>query len=154
VAARELDAVVFHEKPMRRFERELVAQLQAFPRSASTFRRTISTWLGERLWLKTRLVQELGVAPERIAFVEKLRAHAAAAFASSPFEEAALLVLDDGEWATALLGWADAKGIAVLAELRAPHSLLRWRAAFAQLLDLDAGSDDDELGALAETGTP
>jgi len=154
VAARDLDAVVYHEKPLRRFERELVAQLQAFPRSAGTFHRALSTWLGERLWLKTRLVQELGVAPERIAFVEKLSAHAAAAFHSAPFEEAALLVLDDGEWATALLGRADARGVVALAELHAPHSLLRWRAAFLQLLDLGSDSDGDELGALAEAGTP
>jgi len=154
LAARDLDAVVFHEKPLRRFERELIDQLQAFPRSARTFRRTVAAWLGERLWIKTRLAQELGLAPERIAFVERLRAHAAAAFFTSPFEEAALLVLDDGEWATALLGRGGARGIETLAELRAPHSLLRWRAAFSQLLGFPTDSGDDRLGALARSGTP
>src|SRR5262245_8332741 len=81
----ELDAVVFYEKPLRKFERTLATQLQAFPRSSASFTRGMFLWLGDRLWLKTRIAEDLAVPVEKIAFVEHQRSHAASAFFPSPF---------------------------------------------------------------------
>jgi len=89
LSAGELDALVFYEKPLRKFERALAVQLQAFPRSSRSFARGLFEWLGERLWLRTRLSEEFSLPPERVQFVEHARSHAALAFYASPYARAA-----------------------------------------------------------------
>jgi carbamoyltransferase len=104
LGADELDAVAWHGKPLRAFERVLASQLRGFPGSARTFASSMFTWLGDRLWLKNRIATELGISDERVLFVDHHRAHAASAFLASPFDEAAVLVVDGaGEWATTSL---------------------------------------------------
>lgn len=155
LTAGELDAVVFYEKPLRVFERVLATQLGAFPRSSRTFARSMFLWLGDRLWLRARIADELSVPPERVAFVEHQRAHAASAFYASPFERAAVLTLDDaGEWATVCLARARGTRIETLAEIGFPHSLGLWYSAFAQLLGLEPGLDEGRLEVLAAHGAP
>ncbi len=155
IAAADLDALVFHEKPLRKFERTLATQLQAFPRSARTFSRDLFHWLGDRLWIRTRLAEEFGVAPEKVRFVEHARAHAALAFYSSPHDEAAVLVVDDlGEWATTTLARGSGATLTSLEELHFPHSLGLWLSAYTQFLGFAPGLDEERVEALAHLGSP
>jgi len=151
----DLDRVVFYEKPLRKFERLLVTQLAAFPRSARSFSRSMFLWLGDRLWMKNRLSDELGVDAGRIAFTEHQRAHAAAAFFGSPFDAAAVLTVDDfGEWATTALARGSGRELEVLSEVHFPHSLGLFASAISQFLGFEPGSDEHEVEALAAHGTP
>ena len=155
VQARDLDRIVFYEKPLRKFERILAMQLGAFPRSAKTFSSSMFLWLGDRLWMKNRIIEELEVPDERISFVEHQRAHAAASYFTSPFEEAAILSIDDmGEWATTLLARGAGNEIESLREVHFPHSLGLWYSAFAQYLGFEPGADEGLLEELAKQGTP
>src|SRR5262245_31681829 len=52
IAGGELDAAVFYEKPLRRFERVLVRAVETFPREPRAFVRSAFVWLGDRLWLR------------------------------------------------------------------------------------------------------
>ena len=74
----QLDAVVFYEKPMLKFERILTMALRGFPRSWSNFPRAMKNALGGKLWIKGTIASELGVRSDRIFFTEHHRAHAAA----------------------------------------------------------------------------
>ncbi len=155
IDARDLDRVVFYEKPLRKFERLLVMQLQAFPRSSRMFARSMFTWLGDRLWLKNRLVEELAVEPGKVAFVEHQAAHAASAFFASPYAEAAVLTIDDaGEWATATLSRGRANTLEILAEIHFPHSLGMFASALTQFLGFEPGADEGKVEALARFGQP
>lgn len=155
LSSSDLDAVVFYEKPLRKFERTLATQLQAFPRSSKSFSRGMFLWLGDRLWLKTRIAEDLAVDVGKVMFVEHQRAHAASAFFASPFEEAAVLTLDDmGEWATTTLAHGRGSAIEVLSEAHFPHSLGLWYSAFVQLVGFEPGIDEEKLEALAHWGTP
>ncbi|MCZ6596688.1 MAG: carbamoyl transferase [Planctomycetota bacterium] len=150
-----LDHVVFYEKPLRRFERMLVTQLKAFPRSARIFSRSMFLWLGDRLWMKNRIVDELAIEPSRVLFTEHQAAHAASAFFASPFEEAAILTVDDaGEWATTALGRGSASGVEILSETYFPHSLGLLVSAITQFLGFEPGADEDKVEALAALGKP
>src|SRR5262245_1483485 len=62
LSSADVDRVVFYEKPLRKFERTLASQLRAFPRSSKTFTQGMFLWLGDRLWLKGRIAEELVVA--------------------------------------------------------------------------------------------
>jgi len=155
VPASELDALVFYEKPLRKFERTLVAQLSAFPKSAGAFSRGLFLWLGDRLWLRTRIAEEFAVAPEKVQFVEHARSHAAYSYFSSPYEEAAILVIDDmGEWATTSFAYGKGARLELLSELPFPHSLGLWCSAYAQFLGFEPGLDEERIEALAHYGQP
>lgn len=151
----ELDRVVFYEKPLKRFERTLVDSLRAFPRGGRSFAREVGRWLGDRLWLKGRLADELGVSPRKVAFVDHMLAHAACAYYPSPFAQAAVLVVDDlGEWATSAVAHGRGRELSVLRETHLPHSLGLAVSAFTQFLGFDPGVDDGLLADLALRGKP
>ncbi|MFT7671393.1 MAG: carbamoyltransferase [Planctomycetota bacterium] len=152
----DLDGIVFYEKPLRKFERILASQLGAFPKSASSFSQTMFTWLGDRLWMKNRIADELEFKDtSKIYFTEHQMAHAAGAFYSSPFDEAAVLTIDDaGEWATSILVKGTSAGLEQISEVRFPHSLGLFVSAVAQYLGLEPGAQDHLIEALAPYGTP
>src|SRR6185503_13047890 len=70
VAPDELDAVVFYEKPMLKFERILTMALRGFPRTWSSFPRAMHSALGGKLWVKGAIAADLGVRNDRILFTE------------------------------------------------------------------------------------
>jgi len=153
--APELDAVVFYEKPLRKFERVLVNHLRAFPRSSVSFSRSVFLWLGERLWVKNRIVADLGVPAERVLFAEHLHALGMSAAGTSGRGDGALLVVDDvGEWATTLLARVRAGRLEPLAEVLHPHSLGLVASAVTQFLGFIPGEEEHKVEALAAWGEP
>src|SRR5262244_1000554 len=86
----ELDAVVFYEKPMLKFERILTMALRGFPRSWPSFPRAMKNALGGKLWVKGIIASQLGVRGDRILFTEHHQSHAATAFLTAPTREAAI----------------------------------------------------------------
>jgi carbamoyltransferase len=149
----ELDALVLSEKPSRSFERLLQEELARFPRSWRSFPAMQLTWLGERLWARSRLASEIGVHSGRVLFVESQRARAAWALRATRAERAALLVSDEArEWATTTLALGGEGGIEVLAEVHAPHDLARFAGESARLLDLAGLEDLPRLAELARGG--
>lgn len=155
ISASQLDHVVFYEKPLRKFERILLHQLKAYPRTSRSFVRSAFAWLGDRLWIKNRLVKELGVEFDAVLFVQHQLALAANAFFTSPFSEAALLTVDDaGEWATSLSGRASKNQFEVLDEVQFPHSLGFVVSAITQFLGFVPGRDEYVVETLAAYGTP
>jgi carbamoyltransferase len=61
ITAQDLDHVVFYEKPFRKFERLFLTILNGYPRSAGVFRDAMTSWLDEKLWIKSLLVERLGI---------------------------------------------------------------------------------------------
>jgi carbamoyltransferase len=155
VASSALDRVVFYEKPLRKFERVLSRSVLSFPRSARSFPRNAFAWLGERLWIRNRIAQDLALPPGRVLFLDQASAQLANAFLTSPFEEAALLLLDDAcEWASTALGHGRGAAVEVTLEVRHPHSLGLFASALTQFLGFAPGEDEEKLEALAAHGTP
>ena len=102
---KDLDTVVFYEKPMLKFERILTMALRGFPRTWRSFPRAMKNSLSEKLWIKGIIASQLGVKGSKILFTEHHQSHAAAAFLTAPTKAAAILTADGvGEWATFSLG--------------------------------------------------
>lgn len=155
VTARELDWVAFAEKPSRRFERLLAEEISAFPRSWLSFPRVLFPWFGDRLWVRGRVSDELGVEPERVLFVDNQRAKAANAYFLSPFEDAAVLVADEAlEWAATTLARGKGSDLEILAEIHHPHSLGLLAATASERLGLGGADGIGRLFALAGCGEP
>src|SRR5947208_1682765 len=52
ITARDLDYIVFYEKPLSKFERILLSHCSTFPRSWRVFREAMIAWFSEKLWVK------------------------------------------------------------------------------------------------------
>ena len=156
----ELDAVVFYEKPMLKFERILTMALRGFPRTWQSFPRAMKNALGGKLWVKGIIASQLGVAGARILFAEHHRSHAAMSFLGSPSREAAILVADGvGEWATLSLGRGKvsvdgAVSLELTRELRFPHSLGMLYSAFTSYLGFEVNEGEYKVMGLAAHGKP
>ncbi|MBI3088397.1 MAG: carbamoyltransferase [Candidatus Omnitrophica bacterium] len=162
LSAPDLDYVVFYEKPFLKFERILLSSLQTFPWSCGTFRQAMTTWLLDKLWVKTLIHEQLGIPEDRILFSEHHLSHAASAFLCSPFEEAAILTADAvGEWATTTMAVGRASwtgqppnAIRMLREMRFPHSLGLLYSAFTAFLGFEVNEGEYKVMGMAPYGTP
>jgi carbamoyltransferase len=87
------------------------------------FRESTATWLVDKLWFRQMIQSQLGVNKDQVLFVDHHLSSAASSFLVSPFDEAAILTVDDlGEWATATFGAGRGSGIQLHKEMRFPHS--------------------------------
>jgi len=156
----QLDAVVFYEKPMLKFDRILTMALRGFPRTWRSFPRAMQNALGGKLWVKGIIASRLGVRPDRILFCEHHQSHAAAAFLTAPVQRSAILTADGvGEWATLTLGRGeiDNRGQARLEisrELRFPHSLGMLYSTFTAYLGFPVNEGEYKVMGLAAYGRP
>src|SRR5215467_2042696 len=66
----ELDAVVFYERSMLKFERILTCALRSFPRSWRSFPHAIKNSLGEKVWIRGIISSRLGVSRGKIFFTD------------------------------------------------------------------------------------
>jgi carbamoyltransferase len=167
VTAKDLDYVVFYEKPLVKFERILMTTLGGFPQTYPVFRESMVAWFNEKLWAKSKLRADLDIDPKNILFVEHHLSHAASALFASPFEQAAVLTVDGvGEWTTATIGhgtaaWKQPDGsirgenkIELTQEVKFPHSLGLLYSAFTAWLAFQVNEGEYKVMGMAPYGTP
>ncbi len=155
----DLDAVVFYERSMLKFDRILTSALRAFPRSWRAFPRAMKNSLGQKIWVKGIIASQLGIGRRKIMFTDHHAAHAAAAFLTAPTRRAAILTADGvGEWATLTVGQAmrgsGGTTIALDREIRFPHSLGLLYSAFTAYLGFSVNADEYKVMGLAAYGQP
>ena len=152
----DLDAVVFYEKPLVKFERLLETALAFAPRGFPAFVKAMPVWLQRKLHIPREIDKGLGgdySGP--ILFATHHESHAASAFYPSPFDEAAILTLDGvGEWSTATWGTGRGNEIRLEAEMRFPHSPGLLYSAFTLFCGFRVNSGEYKLMGLAPYGDP
>ncbi|MCA9892138.1 MAG: carbamoyltransferase [Anaerolineae bacterium] len=163
ITTHDLDYVVFYEKPLVKFERILVTTVNTFPRSWSVWKEAMVSWLKEKLWIKSAILKAVDVPPDRIIFADHHMSHAASAFFTSPFDDAAVLTVDGvGEWTTATLGEATSKwegkdgqnAINLFAEERFPHSIGLLYSTFTAWLGFRVNNGEYKVMGMTPYGTP
>jgi carbamoyltransferase len=156
----QLDAVVFYERSMLKFERILTCALRAFPRSWRSFPNAIKNTLGEKAWVRGIISSQLGVPRAKVFFTDHHASHAAAAFLTAPTRRAAILTADGvGEWATLTVGDAERHpdgrtDMALRREIRFPHSLGMLYSTFTAYLGFAVNEDEYKVMGLAAYGRP
>jgi len=157
----ELDAIVFYDKPLLKFERLLETYYAFVPRGLRQFIVSIPVWLKEKMFLKKMLYEGLAEIEKynkkklKLLFPEHHLSHAASAFYPSPFKEAAILTVDGvGEWATATICQGKDNKISLLKEMRFPHSVGLLYSAFTFYLGFRVNSGEYKLMGLAPYGNP
>ena len=156
----DLDAVVFYERSMLKFERILTCALRSFPRSWKSFPHAIKNSLGEKVWVRGIIASYLDVPRNKILFTGHHASHAAAAFLTAPTDRAAILTADGvGEWATLTTGHGERRAdrstaITLQREIRFPHSLGMLYSTFTAYLGFSVNEDEYKVMGLAAYGRP
>ncbi len=160
IALRDVDAVVFYDKPFLKFERLLETYLAFAPRGLLSFQMAVPLWLREKLFQKKFLDKKLrkldpAFDSQRLLFTEHHLSHAASAFFPSPFNEAAVLTMDGvGEWATTSTAMGSGNKLEITKEIHFPHSLGLLYSAFTYYTGFRVNSGEYKVMGLAPYGEP
>lgn len=156
----ELDAIVFYDKPIVKFERLLSTFYEVAPKGLIPFLKSIPIWLKEKLFLRKLIFDNLKeIDPQlkksdlNLLFTEHHISHAASTFYPSNFKESAILTIDGvGEWCTASISKGNDKKIEIFKELHFPHSIGLLYSAFTYYLGFRVNSGEYKLMGLAPYG--
>jgi carbamoyltransferase len=160
LAPEALDAVVFYERPMLKFDRILTSALRAYPQGRRAFIHAMKNLLGEKAWVRGSITAHLGVPGRKVLFTEHHQSHAAAAFLTAPTEAAAILTTDGvGEWATLSVGTGRRRiggttRLELIREVRFPHSLGMLYSTFTAYLGFPVNEGEYKVMGLAAYGRP
>ena len=158
---KDLDQIVFFEKPFLKFERLLETYVAFAPRGFNQFIKAIPVWLKEKLFQKKMLMDlfkqhdSTFKDDNKLFFSEHHLSHAASAFFPSPFKEAIVLTADGvGEWATTTVAIGNKNKLEIKKEIHFPHSLGLLYSAFTYYTGFKVNSGEYKLMGLAPYGEP
>ncbi len=158
----ELDAIIFYDKPLLKFERLISTYYATAPQGLVSFLRSIPIWIKEKIFFRKLLKDHLknidkdfDLKKVKMLFSEHHLSHAASCFFVSNYEESAILTIDGvGEWSTASIGIGKSNKIEILKELYFPHSLGLLYSAFTYYMGFRVNSGEYKLMGLAPYGNP
>jgi carbamoyltransferase len=163
VGIRDVDYLVFYDKPFVKFERLLETYLSYAPKGLGSFLTAIPVWIKEKLFLRNLLekaFRQVGSLEKKenlppLLFGEHHESHAAAAFFPSPYEEAVVLCMDGvGEWATTSAWVGRGNQLTPLWEIPFPHSIGLLYSAFTYYTGFKVNSGEYKVMGLAPYGEP
>lgn len=155
----DVEAVVYYEKPLLKFERIAENFYSAGVSGYKAFIKYMPLWSRQKLFMRNVLGKELkhyltkGQKLPKLLFSNHHLSHAASAFYCSPFNSAAIITLDGvGEWATASIALGEGNSITTLKEMNYPHSVGLLYSAFTQFLGFEVNNGEYKLMGLAPYG--
>ena len=158
---KDLDFVVFYEKPFLKFERLLETYIGFAPKGFRSFKVSMPSWVKDKLFQKKIIKKNLETISlskfdeSKILFTEHHISHAASAFYPSPYKRSAILIMDAvGEWATTSISIGENNKIQMLSEINFPHSIGLLYSAFTYFLGFKVNSAEYKVMGLAPYGRP
>lgn len=160
--ARDLDHVAFNMRPWEGLGARASQIVRGLPGSLRNFTAPVPGGQVSRghNWLRMMTVRDtfercIGAGRYQWHFVRHHRAHAASAFYPSPFEDAAVLVLDgSGELASATAYWAQGRRMDRLWDIAFPNSLGYFYSALTEFLGFRPSSHEGKVMGLSSYGEP
>lgn len=156
VTAAELDRVAFYDNPKAKFGRLVSTYMTFAPRGFCSYSRAMAAWLGGgKLGVRRTIRRVLGPLQAEPVIVGHHVSHAGSAFFPSPFEQAAVVVVDGvGEWATTSIGVGVGNRLRLTHQIQFPHSLGLLYSAFTAYCGFRVNSGEYKLMGLAPFGEP
>lgn len=158
ISPKEIDLVAYHENPMKKFTRVLSYSLYQWPKSFHSFFTNMKQLITNEAWTKQRIADFLDIHPNKIEYIPHHLSHAAHAFYTSNFNQAAILSCDSvGEWSTCesfLANKDKSQHFKQLQSIFFPNSLGLVYSSFTSFLGFRANHDECTTMALAAFGEP
>lgn len=155
IKIKDVEYVVFYEKPFWKFHRIFESILATYPQSSRLFAKSMLAWLTDKLWVRSIIAEKLKIKGSKILFVPHHVSHAAASFYPSGFEKAAILTVDGvGEWTTTTFGVGNGTGLDIKKEIRFPHSIGLLYSVFTAFLGFEVNDGEYKVMGMAPYGKP
>ena len=159
VSLEDLDYIAFNFKPFKKYRSDLWLNLKALFHRFESIKYSI--YLGTTAMYpflftlkEAEKIKMETSGKKRVQFVDHHLCHAASCFYPSPFEEAAILTLDNkGEGISASFNIGKCNKIERIKEIQLPHSLGMLYLAFTFYLGFKSGDEYKVMG-LASYGEP
>lgn len=149
----ELSGVSYYDKESLTIERVLHNSIQPGI-NTEKYWENAGKYLVTKLKLKQQLKEKINYSGSVVKYEHHLT-HAASAFYLSPFEDAAILILDGvGEWACSTIAVGKGKEIKILKQQFYPHSIGLLYSAFTYFCGFKVNSGEYKLMGLAPYGKP
>ena len=148
----EIDAIIFYEKPIRKFSRIVEDLIYYWPSPWRIFPRLINEWLGYKLNFSAVVKKKLNYKGP-VYFSDHHISHAASSYYLSPFDDCAYLVMDGvGERASISYGVCEKNKIKPLKEVHFPVSLGILYSVFTAYLGFEVNEGEYKVMGLAPYG--
>lgn len=154
VEIQDVDVIAYYEKPLLKFERLLDSFVRTYPMALKPFLQAIPDWLGMKIKVEEIIRKDVGFS-KKIYFIPHHLSHAASAYYTSPYKNAAILTIDGvGEYQTTALWHAHNETITPLASIHFPHSLGLLYSTCTAFLGFKINEDEYKVMGLAAYGNP
>lgn len=161
ISLNDIDKIIFYDDPKLKFQRIKKTYLQFFPKSIPFILKSFPIWFRKKQHWKNILKEEflnhfnINFGDEKIVNTQHHRSHAASAFFPSPFEDAAILVLDGvGEFDTTSLWIGEGNKLKKIKSIEFPHSLGLLYSAITYYTGFKVNSGEYKVMGLAPYGEP
>lgn len=150
----ELDAVIFYDKPVLKFDRILHNLIQIAPRGFKFAYDALPLWISGKIFISDKIRKYIK-GNYKIYYTPHHISHTASAFFASGFSEAAFIVNDGvGEWDTTTFGTCKGNAVDVMKAVKYPDSLGMFYSAFTYFCGFRVNSGEYKLMGLAPYGKP
>jgi carbamoyltransferase len=159
VSLKELDAIIFYDKPFTKFERIIETHLKNAPKGIRSFVSSMPIWISEKLIFRSSFhdnlqeVEEIKKSEYKLLFSNHHLSHAASAYFTSELQDSAVLVIDGvGEWATVSIYHGKGNELRLLKEMHYPDSVGLLYSSFTYFCGFKVNSGEYKLMGLAPYG--
>jgi len=151
---KDINSIVFYDKPILKFERLLRSYIKTWPKGLRSFLMAMQVWIKNKLWIEHKIRKQLNYSGE-IYFTEHHYSHAASAYYTSDFDEAVVITMDGvGEWDTTTFGYGKDNKLFLSHNIKFPHSLGLLYSALTYYLGFRVNSAEYKVMGLAPYGNP
>lgn len=158
VMAEKIDAVVYYDNPLITCDRFVQNCIRIGDKRKELIHKNYARVFGQRMWIQETIksfFEKKGITVDKYLVNEHHISHAAGAYFTSGFDDAAILVVDGvGEWKTTSLAVGEGNRISILEHLDYPHSLGMLYSAFTYFCGFKVNSGEYKLMGLAAYGKP
>lgn len=158
VKAEKIDAVVYYDNPLMTCDRFVQNCIRIGDNRKELINKDYARVFGQRMWIQETIksfFEKKGITVDKYLVNEHHISHAAGAYFTSGFDDAAILVVDGvGEWKTTSLAVGERNRISILEHLDYPHSLGMLYSAFTYFCGFKVNSGEYKLMGLAAYGKP
>lgn len=151
----DLDAVIYYENPVIKFDRVFNRFIKNLPKSLKVFNQIANSWNEDKFWIKEIISKKYKYDKKKIFFENHHTSHASSSFFSSGFKNSATLTVDGvGEWTTSEFGTYDQNKIKKINKILFPNSLGILYSAFTEYLGFEVNEGEFKVMGLASFGEP
>jgi carbamoyltransferase len=130
----DINKIAYYEKPLLKLERVLETLSHTWPMSLRQYLDHMPSQLSHKITIQETLKHEFGCTRE-LYYIPHHLSHAAASYFTSPYKEAAVVIIDGvGEWATTSLWHAQANQLTLEKQIDFPHSIGLFYATITSYL--------------------